>query len=116
MSHFSKFTRRRNFVLVAAVLYGVPAYGSAAQTRPTSSVMKSAHAVSGLVQSLILAIFLIVLFIFIVSLLVAIRRIMLARPVGPRVKTTHVDAWKIAGERLKTDADPESPDEFENKP
>ena len=59
-------------------------------------------------QLLILTIFLILFFIFMVSLLVAIRRIMLARRGKGHEKTAHVDAWKIAGQRLKADSDTEA--------
>ncbi len=87
----------------------------AAQTAPASPVVKSARAMSSLVQLLMLAIFLILLFIFMVSLLVAMRRIMLARRGGPRERTKHIDAWTIAGQRFKMDADPEEPDDVERK-
>ncbi len=76
--------------------------------KPISPIIKSAHTVSGLAQLLILSIFLILFFIFMVSLLVAIRRIMLAKRGKGHEKTAHVDAWKIAGQRLKTDSDTEA--------
>ncbi len=76
--------------------------------RPMSPVIKSAHTVSSLVQLMILTIFLILLFIFMVSLLVAIRRIMLAKRAKGHERTAHVDAWKIAGQRLKADPDTET--------
>ncbi len=81
---------------------------AAAPAKPISPVIKSAHTVSSLVQLLILAIFLILLFIFMVSLLVAIRRIMLARRGKGHEKTAHVDAWSLAGQRLKSDSDTEA--------
>jgi hypothetical protein len=87
----------------------------AAQSTAESPAVKSARTMSSLVELLILAIFLILLFIFMVSLLVAVRRIMLARRGGPREKTKHIDAWTIAGQRLKTDEDPEEPDDPSDK-
>jgi|GEM_PF-4050279 uncharacterized membrane protein YhaH (DUF805 family) len=90
--------------MLTLLFHTVFAQAAAAQTRPVSPVAKSARAVASLVQSLVLAIFLLLLFIFMVSLLVAVRRIMLARRSRGREKTAHVDAWKIAGQRMKTDA------------
>ena len=84
--------------------------GSAADgpARPISPIIKSAHTVSSLAQLLILTIFLILFFIFMVSLLVAVRRIMLAKRGKGHEKTAHVDAWKIAGQRLGADSDTEA--------
>ena len=92
-------------VMLTMFFHTVLAQAAAAQTRPVSPVAKSARAVASLVQSLVLAIFLLLLFIFMVSLLVAVRRIMLARRSRGHEKTAHIDAWKIAGQRLKTDAE-----------
>jgi uncharacterized membrane protein len=98
-------------VMSAEFLRAVAATGAAAQTRPESSVIKSARTVSSLVQTLILAVFLLLLFIFMVSLLVAVRRIMLARRREGHEKTAHIDAWTIAGQRMKTDTEDKSDDD-----
>ena len=58
-----------------------------------------------IVHASICAVFLLLLFIFMVSLLVAVRRIMLARRRGGHEKTAHIDAWTIAGQRMKTDTE-----------
>ncbi len=85
----------------------------ATTTAPMTPALKSARAVSNLGQLLMLALFLIILFIFMISLLVAVRRIMMLRHRGPHVKTPYIDAWKIAGQRLNPDDDPEAPDELD---
>ena len=103
-------------VLIPWALAEVATQGAAAQSRPISPAMKSARAVSSLVQSLILAIFLLLLFIFMVSLLVAVRRIMLARRNRGHEKTAHIDAWKIAGQRLEMDADAKPPENSDDPP
>ena len=100
--------------MLPVVLTAMSVEAAAARGQPISPVIKSARTVSSLVQLLILSIFLILFFIFMVSLLVAIRRIMLARRRKGHEKTAHVDAWSLAGQRLKseldTEADEDSPD------
>ena len=111
---YSQFRGTMSAGILPVVLTAMSVDGAAAPGKPISPVIKSAHTVSSLVQLLILAIFLILFFIFMVSLLVAIRRIMLARRRKGHEKTAHVDAWSLAGQRLKseldTEADEDSPD------
>ncbi len=78
---------------------------------PAAPVLHSARTASSLAQLLILVFFLIVLFIFLVSLLVAIRRIILRGRAVSHEKTEHVDAWSLAGRRIKTPPESEVPDE-----
>ncbi len=97
--------------MLPVVLPAMRVDGAVAPGQPISPIIKSAHTVSGLVQLLVLAIFLILFFIFMVSLLVAIRRIMLARRGRRHEKTAHIDAWTLAGQRLKSDLDTPEPED-----
>ncbi|MGC9260575.1 MAG: hypothetical protein ACP5I8_10950 [Phycisphaerae bacterium] len=104
---------RAGFVSIAPAMV-TAAITATSGTAPAAPILKSARAVSRLGQLLMLAMFLVILFIFMVSLLIAVRRIMLLRHRGPHVKTTYIDAWKIAGQRLNPDDDSEASDELDN--